>query len=561
MDGSITRSKLSSLILAAGIFVLYFSTAKLGLQMALVNPSATAIWAPTGIALATFLVFGDKFWPAIFAGAFLVNYFTAGNLLTTFVIASGNTLEGLLGAMLVHQFANGRKVFEKAADILIFIVMAELVSTLVSPTAGVTVLCIEGFAQWNLYWDIWTTWWLGDLSGALLVTPFLVLWYDDPRINFRRLPLTLTSFVALGLIGQAVFGNWIFPGKDMDAEFLCIPPLLWIAYRFDRKETTTASLFLCVIAIWNTVRGIGPFGLASKEQSLIMLQVFMSVISISSLALAAAISERKTAEQNLERAQTAEKKLQDKIDLIQLLQSITAAANESMTLPEAVQLSLKLICRYMNWPVGHVYYVDQNDDHLLKPGAQWFVKDEQKYKNLRNVTDRYIFQPGEGLPGTVYASGAPMWINDVSQFKNFPRIRMGLDIKVRAAFGFPIIIGKKVVAVLEFFTDRSVLPDKELMESMKTVGVQLGRIIERHNAEQAQNQLALLVETSSDFIVTTNPEGYILYLNEAGRTMVGLDKTTNVNVLRHEDFIFPVDITKLRGEILETLFTQGTLGG
>ncbi|HTA75547.1 MAG TPA: MASE1 domain-containing protein, partial [bacterium] len=95
MDASIPRSKLTSLLIAAGIFLLYFTTAKLGLQMALVNPSATAIWAPTGIALATFLIFGDKFWPAIFSGAFLVNYFTAGNLLTTFVIAGGNTLEGL----------------------------------------------------------------------------------------------------------------------------------------------------------------------------------------------------------------------------------------------------------------------------------------------------------------------------------------------------------------------------------------------------------------------------------------------------------------------------------
>ncbi len=557
MDASITRSRLSPLLIASGIFTFYFIMAKLGLQMALVHPSATAIWAPTGIALATFLIFGKKFWPAIFSAAFLVNYLTAGNLLTTFVIASGNTLEGLLGAMLVQQFANGRKVFEKASDILKFIVMAELISTLISPTVGVTILCVEGFAHWNLYWDVWFTWWLGDLSGALLVTPVLVLWYDNPRVNLRQLPVTIGSFLVLGLIGQAVFGNWLFPGKDMDAEFLCIPPLLWIAYRFDRKETATASLILCVIAIWNTVHGVGPFTLPSKDQSLILLQVFMSVISISSLALAAAISERKTAEEHLERAQKAEKKLQDKIDQIQLLQSITAAANESITLPEAVQLSLKLICRYMGWPVGHVYYVDQNDEHLLKPGAQWFVKDEQKYKNLRQVTDRYIFRPGEGLPGTVYASGSPMWIEDVVQFKNFPRIRMGQDIKVRAAFGFPIMIGKKIVAVLEFFTDRTVPPDKELMESMKTVGTQLGRIIERHNAEQAQNQLALLVETSSDFIVTTNSEGYILYLNEAGRAMVGLDKNTNVNVLRHEDFVFPNDILKLRGEVLDTLVTRG----
>jgi len=551
------REKLKSFLTAVFISAIYFTAAKLGLKLAFLNASATAVWAPTGIALATFLIFGERFWPAIFTGAFLVNLLTAGNLTTSLVIAGGNTLEGLIGALLVHQFANGRKVFERSTDILKFIFLAEIVSTMVSPFIGVTILCLEGFGSWNLYWDIWTTWWLGDLTGALIVTPFLMLWYDNPRINFRQLPVTLLSFLAVGLVSQAVFGNLIFPNQDMEVEFLCIPPMIWIAYRLGLRECATASVLMCGIALWNTARGVGPFVLSSKDKSLLLLQVFMSVISMTALALAAAIAERKTAEENLERAHKAEKQLQGKIELVQLLQSITVAANESMTLPEAVLLSLKLICRYLGWPVGHVYYVDQDNARLLKPGAQWFIRDEKKYKNLRQVTDHRIFQPGEGLPGIVLTSASPRWIEDVVHYPNFPRAKMGLDIHVGAAFGFPIMSGKNVLAVLEFFTDHPVPPDHDLMESMGHVGTQLGRIIERHNAQQAQSELALLVDTSSDFIVMTNPEGYILYLNEAGRTMVGLDKDSNVSYLRHEDFVFKDDIPKLRNEVIGALMTAG----
>ncbi len=151
MNEPVKYSKPKTLVIGLFIFVFYVIAAKLGLELAFVNASATAVWAPTGIALASFLIFGKQFWPSIFAGAFLVNLLTAGSFTTSLVIAGGNTLEGLLGALLVHQFANGRKVFERASDILKFIVAVELISTAVSPTVGVTILCLEHYASWNAY--------------------------------------------------------------------------------------------------------------------------------------------------------------------------------------------------------------------------------------------------------------------------------------------------------------------------------------------------------------------------------------------------------------------------
>src|SRR5258706_15930087 len=93
---------------------LYFVAGKVGLTFATVNSSASAVWPPTGIALGAFLLFGNRVWPAIFVGAFLVNVTTAGSIFTSIGIAAGNTLEGVVGAYLLNRFASGGACFERA---------------------------------------------------------------------------------------------------------------------------------------------------------------------------------------------------------------------------------------------------------------------------------------------------------------------------------------------------------------------------------------------------------------------------------------------------------------
>src|ERR1044071_7948654 len=116
----------------------YFVAGKLGLAFAFVNPSVSAVWAPTGIALAAFVLFGYGVWPAIFLSAFLVNLTTTGSVASSVGIGVGNTLEGVVGAYLVNRFARGRQVFERAQDVFIYVALACLVGTSVSATGGGT---------------------------------------------------------------------------------------------------------------------------------------------------------------------------------------------------------------------------------------------------------------------------------------------------------------------------------------------------------------------------------------------------------------------------------------
>src|SRR2546422_700922 len=154
----------------------YFLAGKFGLSLAFVHASASAVWPPTGIALAATLLLGCRVWPALFLGAFLVNVTTAGSVWTSLGIAGGNTLEGLLGAFLVRRFANGLRVFDRARDIFTFGVLAGLGATAVSATVGVMTLWLGGYASWEGLGAIWLTWWLGDVAGGRVGGPGAVLW-------------------------------------------------------------------------------------------------------------------------------------------------------------------------------------------------------------------------------------------------------------------------------------------------------------------------------------------------------------------------------------------------
>src|SRR5262245_41730146 len=135
-----SKRLVSQLALVASLTLLYFAAGTLGLRLAFVNASATAVWPPTGIALAAFVVLGYRIWPVILLGAFLVNVTTSGVVATSIVIAVGNTLEGIVGSYLVNRFAHGRQFFDRTRDIFTYVLLACIVSTTVSATIGVTSL-------------------------------------------------------------------------------------------------------------------------------------------------------------------------------------------------------------------------------------------------------------------------------------------------------------------------------------------------------------------------------------------------------------------------------------
>ena len=356
----------------AMLAITYSITGKLGLRLAFVHASATAVWPPTGIALAALLVRGYRVWPSILLGAFLVNVTTAGSVGTSIGIALGNTLEAVLGAFLVRRYANGPRTLDRPQDIFKFALLAGVVSTTVSATFGVTSLALAGFADWNSYASIWLTWWLGDAAGALIVAPLLLLWNANRRVHWPRGQAleALLFVVCLVVVGQAVFGGWLPTDvHNHPLEFLCIPPLVWAAFRFGQREAATASVALSALALWGTLRGFGPFVRDTQNESLLLLQAFIATVAVTTMAICAVVAERRRAETQREAVISELKDAIDNIKTLRGLLRICSCCNK--------------ICNEANAWVRLETYIEQHSEAAFSHGlCPECVK--QQYANLHS---------------------------------------------------------------------------------------------------------------------------------------------------------------------------------
>jgi diguanylate cyclase (GGDEF)-like protein len=279
----------------------YILAAKLSLRLATVHPSASPFWPPTGIAIVTLMLLGLRYWPAILAGAFLVNVTTAGSVLTSLGIGAGNTLEAVAASYLVTRFAYGKDVFDSTRGILRFALYGGVLSTGIAATLGATSLALGGFAPWHQYGIIWRTWWLGDAAGALVFAPFLLLWSANPvpRWSRRQYAEAAALLVSTLLISGIVFGPVLHLEIRNDPwTFLCTPFLIWVAFRFGPREASAITCMVCAIAVTGTMHGYGPFARPSANDSLLLLQSFLSIQALMTLVFAAEVSERRRQEEH-----------------------------------------------------------------------------------------------------------------------------------------------------------------------------------------------------------------------------------------------------------------------
>jgi two-component system, sensor histidine kinase and response regulator len=171
------------------------------------------------------------------------------------------------------------------------------VSCLVSATVGVTMLCWGGFAPWSAYAQVWLTWWLGDTAGVFVVAPLLLVW--------RRAAVSLRwngwleAACCLGLLTAAsayVFVQNTLPLSGKPLAFAIIPFLVWPAVRFGARGAAMAIALVAATAVWGTIHGFGQFSVGSRNESLLMLELFLSVVVLTALCIAAIVTEREQAE-------------------------------------------------------------------------------------------------------------------------------------------------------------------------------------------------------------------------------------------------------------------------
>ncbi|HEX2274531.1 MAG TPA: ATP-binding protein [Acidimicrobiales bacterium] len=223
------------------------------------------------------------------------------------------------------------------------------------------------------------------------------------------------------------------------------------------------------------------------------LAEFIAVLAGSALENAEGFAQVETLSRSLEKRvadRTAElgeanRQLVQQAEVAALVRTVAVAANRASAVPEAMQVALDEICRYAGWPVGHLCLLaDDRDGELLSTDV-WHLDDPERFAALVRVTEGRRFAAGVGLPGRVLASGEPAWIEDLRDDANFPRRQADADLGLTGAFAFPLLAGRDVVGVLEFFSPDPVVADPPLLELMAQIGTELGRVIERNRAEAA----------------------------------------------------------------------------
>jgi signal transduction histidine kinase len=278
-----TRVLLGSLALAAA----YVLTARLGLAMDAVAGFATLVWAPTGIALAVLLRGGRSLWPGVFVGAFVANVWVGAPPLVAAGIATGNTLEAVLGAAVLVRLGFDARL-ERVVDVMALLAVA-IGSTTVSASLGVASLFAGGVVAPPDLAHTWRAWWVGDVIGDIVVAPLLLAWSFPlhgvaPGKRIAEGAAVVAVSVATGV---AVFGAGAFLGVHV-----LFAPLAWAAVRLRQRGSTAIVLVLSVCAIAGTAAGHGPFVHAELNRGLLDLQSFMGFVAAVALLLGAAVTER-----------------------------------------------------------------------------------------------------------------------------------------------------------------------------------------------------------------------------------------------------------------------------
>ncbi len=293
--------------------VIYHLAVRVGLSLAFVQANTSPVWPPTGIAIAALLLFGLELWPGVALGVFAGSLLTGAPPALAAGMSIGNSLEALAAAFALKRFFNFQNSLERTRDVVAF-ALVSLFATTISATIGTLTLMLTGNGEWPAFGAIWATWWIGDLLGALVVAPILLVWLSPSSFNITR-KRYLEGAIVLGfttLVTLYVFSNNPPTGIAHQALlYVLFPFIIWSALRFGPRGAATSTLAISLIAIWGTSRGLGPFSYESLNDSLILLQTFLGVVAITSLILAATTAERLKATAALEQKVTGLAALND----------------------------------------------------------------------------------------------------------------------------------------------------------------------------------------------------------------------------------------------------------
>lgn len=286
------------------VAVSYFLISEFGAVFLALKEGGSPVWPGSGVALAGVLLLGYPMGIAVVLGNVLVNFFltewSIADMVMNFNFTLGNTLETLSAAYFIHKFSVNFRWFSRVKDVIYFVVFAGLISPMFSATFGAGTIWLLGRIPGSVFPGLWVTWWIGDVVGILVFAPVLLVFGQGfkeflQKSQQRWLEGLVFVFITLVTCQMAFL-------KGYPVEYMLLPLLVWTVFRFGQWSATLLLLTGSVLAILATANDLGPFIRSNLNESLILLQSFVGVFSLTTLTLSAVICENEQAQQRLENA-------------------------------------------------------------------------------------------------------------------------------------------------------------------------------------------------------------------------------------------------------------------
>ncbi|MGH9147539.1 MAG: PAS domain S-box protein, partial [Vicinamibacterales bacterium] len=389
---------------------------------------------------------------------------------------------------------------------------------------------------------LWSAWWVGDALGALVVAPvILTTARSQGARNRREWVEAFVLIVATVIVTQGVFGQTSDLVRERHPlEFVVVPFLITAAVRLGQPATGLVVLGASAVTIWNTVQGAGPFASAAVHESLILLQVYTGVLAGTGLLLAAAITERKAGE----RRQST-------------VNAVSQALADAPNLDHAATDILRGICENLGWSAGALWLVD-DDLQQLRRYRVW--RDPTTPSDTLPTPVDEMFMKGVGLPGRVWASGEPIWIESVLDDRSAGDPSEMVVARPQAAFAVAVRVGHELRGVIEILNRSRLTADPDLVRTMSTVGNQVGQFIARKRVEGAitegQRRTRAILDRALDAVIGMDHHGRITEFNTAAERTFGYTRDQAVGRAL-ADLILPHDLRERYQDGLRRYLTTG----
>jgi PAS domain S-box-containing protein len=277
--------------------VVYFAAARLSLFAAIPPGYATAIWPPSGIALAALILGGGGLWPGVWLGSFAANFTVSGGILAACVIATGSALQACIVTALIKRHLGVPRRFVGVRQVATFVGLV-LGGAVIAPTVALAPLAAFSSLEPSGLAVNWWTWWQGDACGMLIFAPLVLTW-SAPGIEWtRRRALEGVLFALLLVVASEIVFR-----TGLARTFIFMPFIIWAAFRFGQREVMSACALICGVALWYTLRGeMGPFSELPRNEMLLLLFAFVSTVVVTGLMLCAVLAQLQAARDELERS-------------------------------------------------------------------------------------------------------------------------------------------------------------------------------------------------------------------------------------------------------------------